>query len=334
MPPATRRQEAAARRSAQRVHRKLGTDLTKPIDIFGIVEDEQIWLMFQPMNRLYGAYQSHPVPGVLINSNHPLPLQRYTAAHEFGHHVLGHEMSLDERAAIEDSGSIAAVESQAQIFAGEFLMPLTLVNHVLRNLGKSIHNPTLTSTDVYNVSLALGVSYTAAVNQLWSHKKLSANQAAQLRRVQPIDIKEELLGARPDDARADVWIVRASESGRPLRPKVGDQICVQLVEAPSTGYRWRPTEGSDSGDAHVLAPKADVYEPKQVGAYGGDGIRKLTFSVTSPGRAALAFDKRRAWESPRSVIEEFRAEVECQPRPTGDVESGLTELQRELISAG
>ena len=72
----------------------------------------------------------------VVHSGHPRPLQRFTAAHEYGHHVLGHSHSLDTQAEIEGQPTDAAdplAEIAAQAFAGALLMPLHLVNQVAAN---------------------------------------------------------------------------------------------------------------------------------------------------------------------------------------------------------
>lgn len=54
--PMTPVQEARARAAfeAVREHERLGSDLTRRIDIFRIIQREGIWLMFQPFRSLYG----------------------------------------------------------------------------------------------------------------------------------------------------------------------------------------------------------------------------------------------------------------------------------------
>src|SRR6266852_4019916 len=88
---------AQAVTEAARKHVRLNTNLSKRVDIFDIIQRDDLWLMLQPLGILFGCYLNiDEVEGILINSNHPLSLQRYTAAHEYGHFVLKHGVSLDE----------------------------------------------------------------------------------------------------------------------------------------------------------------------------------------------------------------------------------------------
>ena len=76
--------------AAQEEHQRLGTTMHERVPVFDVIEDARIWLFFQPMRTLYGAYERHgDAAGIIINSQHPLSLQRFTAGHEYGHHVLG-----------------------------------------------------------------------------------------------------------------------------------------------------------------------------------------------------------------------------------------------------
>ena len=92
------------------------------IPIFDLIEDRGIWLSFQPLERLLGVYQRiGNVAGVAINVARPLAMQRFTAAHELGHHELGHESHVDDETSIEGSSNDPQ-ELQAQTFAASLLM--------------------------------------------------------------------------------------------------------------------------------------------------------------------------------------------------------------------
>ena len=59
-------------RAAQREHQRIGTDFTRRVEIFDVIEDERIWLLFQHMSNLYGAYNRYgDAIGIIINSLSP-----------------------------------------------------------------------------------------------------------------------------------------------------------------------------------------------------------------------------------------------------------------------
>ena len=270
-------------RAAQREHQRLQTDFTSRVEIFDVIENEQIWLVFQRLGNLYGAYQRYgDATGIVVNSQHPLSLQRYTAAHEYGHHVLGHTVSADDETRIhrrsQDPREIAA-----QAFAGEFLMPLQLVNYTLRIMGLSGKYLPLTSRQVYQFALEVGVSYSAAVTQLVGQYKLRVAAGQQLRHESPLAVKTRLVGIRPADSRADVWLLDDSQEGRRFSPQLRDEIHVMLAETPSTGYIWQLVDGVPS----VLSLIDDRFETDDE-AIGATGTRHIAFRVSSAARAGSA----------------------------------------------
>ena len=129
--------------SRQRLRRRrelvrLNVDQNQPINIFQVIEQAGIWLFFQPLKDLQGVYLKEAKTGaraILINSRRPLSMQRLTAAHEYGHDVLGHEASLDDAADVEPSDTQVTQEAAAQTFANDFLMPPQLVNTQWNSLG-------------------------------------------------------------------------------------------------------------------------------------------------------------------------------------------------------
>jgi len=322
-------------RAAQMEHLGRHTLLDRPIDVFGIIENAGIWLMFQPLGHLYGAYErAGDVAGILLNSKHPVSLQRFTAAHEYGHYKLGHEPHLDGKEDIEALGKVAE-EVAAQAFAADFVMPLQLVNRTLRRFGLPIAAPQLSPHVVYRLALELGASYSATVTQLVALKKLSAQSASVFLKQRPIALKRDLAGVRPEDSRADVWIVDKSQIGRELSPRVNDEIHVVLDEMPSTGFIW--TADITRDDPHNgLSLVREAFE-SELGSdvdsltYGEVGRRHLVFSPRRPGSYGIRLVKRRPWET-TVASEVFEVGLTAVGRPTGEADRGLVERQKVLLA--
>lgn len=346
----------AARRAgslgAQRARRRLGLPLERRIDIFGVIESEGVWLMFQPLRELYGFYRRvGDVAGIVINAHHPVSLQRYTAAHEYGHHVLGHGFSLDdvrnvdgarginEAADFEDAlaaRSQAEVgdpleEAAAQAFAGTFLMPIQVVNRLLAARGLDPDRPNLGPAEVYDLALELGASYEAAVTQLAVLEKVTWPESRRLR-LPPLQIKTTLAGRRPEDARADVWLVHETDRERQLPLRVGDEVVLRLPEIPSSGYAWTLDRRAFSS----LELIEDVTEPAddaQDEVYGGRAVRRVLLRATAPGVDDIVVALSRPWEP--EPIEKVVVHVRVAGEPTGDAASGLLhsqQLQRVLVA--
>jgi Zn-dependent peptidase ImmA (M78 family)/predicted secreted protein len=345
VPPAQRAQ-AEASETALMTLLKLGVDLSRPIDIFRIIEDSQIWLMFQPVQRLYGAYI--PVDstyGIILNALHPLGLQRFTAAHEYGHFVLGHGASLDDQDQIE-AGTGVVNEMAAQAFAANFLMPAELVNTSLKQLGYPLQPDRMGPADVYKLALHLGVTYPAAVTQLRAMHKISPSDAAVLRRVPTQRVKQEIgRGSRPSNPWADAWPVGVEANGQELRPRVDDEIRLHLPEMPATGYVWVLPEDvvQDERAESGIEPLADTYlglldddfEPamQDEEIVSAGGTRHFALRVRRPGRFSVRLSKRRRFQKSAAPLEEFAVMVDAEPKRTERENQGLSERQKVLLAA-
>ena len=54
------------------------------VDIFAIIAELDLPLMLRPLKGLLGAFLKVPTPGILVTTQRPLSIQRFTAAHELG----------------------------------------------------------------------------------------------------------------------------------------------------------------------------------------------------------------------------------------------------------
>jgi len=336
---------ARAVQEAERRHRRLNTDLSKRIDIFDIIERDNLWLMFQPLGNLYGSYL--PIDGsagILINANHPLNLQRYTASHEYGHFVLGHEVSLDEAESIQPHRSEHNLqEAAAQSYAAYFLMPMQLVNTVLRSMGLPLKPENLMPAEAYHFSLELGASYAAVVNHLATLNKISWEVANELRGQEPKIIKAEIgLGTRPQDVHADVRALDEHDSGRIFHIRVNDELHILLPEAPSTGYIWtvdKTTIVDLRGDASAEDESANgaflalVDEKFQPAAHPGElrlgagGLRHFVFRSLKPGKHTLQLVNRRPWQANTRGLKTFEVFLDISSNNI----QGLRERQQESL---
>lgn len=317
-------------RAAQEEHQRIGTSMHERVPVFDVIEDARIWLIFQPMRNLYGAYERQgDAAGIIINSQHPLTLQRFTAGHEYGHHVLGHDASIDDEEQIYRGDRRSMQEVAAQAFAGEFLMPIQLVNYTLRTMGLTGQRPDVTPSQIYQLALELGVSYSAVVTQLVGQRKLSIDAGRRLRKLSPLDIKTRLGGAKPAHSWADVWLLDEAQEGRQIISRLRDEIHVQLRETPSTGYVW---DLVDPG-AGVVELVDDRFETSDNDgeAIGADGNRHLWFRVVAPGSGRIRLELRRPWQPDARPVASFEATLDALAPLTGDVGEGATTDQKRGV---
>jgi Zn-dependent peptidase ImmA (M78 family)/predicted secreted protein len=316
--------------AAQEEHQRLDTTMRGRVPVFEVIEEARIWLFFQPMRNLYGTYERRgDAAGIMINSQHPLSLQRFTAAHEYGHHVLGHAGSADDVDRIYRGDRQSMQEVAAQAFAGEFLMPIQLVNYTVRAMGFRFQRQHIPPRWIYQLALELGVSYTAVLTQLVGQGKISRDAGRRLRRLSPHEIKAGLAGAEPADSWADVWLLDEAQEGRQIVSRLRDEIHVRLAETPSTGYVWDLVDPA----AGVVELVADRFEsaPGSDALIGAEGVRHLWLRVVAPGSARIRMELRRPWQTDARPVRTFQATLEALAPLTGDVAEGATVDQKKGV---
>lgn len=276
---------------------RLDLDADRPIDVFQVIENSRVWLLFEPLDGLYGFFQRRDgASGVVLHSGHPLSLQRFTAAHELGHHVLGHEFSQDSSRELFGGGQVSLQEIEAQAFAAEFLMPLPLVNRALDRLSLPRLPITLTPIEAYQLSLEMGSSYRATITQLKQLNKISQARLDQLNRWEPIQIKLELGNGRgPHNARADVWDVTSERRVRHPQLRLDDELHVRLPEIPTSGYRWNVDLQDAAGCLALVADELET-DPQASARFGNMRRRHLWWRAVQPGQGVLTLRLVRAWQ--------------------------------------
>jgi predicted secreted protein len=334
----TFRERQAARlngvRAATRQSMLLGLDVAEAVDVFGVIERENVWLLFEPLDRLYGCFQREAeTAGIMLHSGHPLSLQRFTGAHEYGHFVLGHQASQDGTSELF-SGDVPIQELEAQAFAAEFLMPLPLVNRALDRLGMAQTPTEISPIQAYQLSLELGSSYTATITQLVQLNKIANPVQQELARWQPITIKTELGdGTRPRNARADVWDVTEQRRDRRLRLRRDDELHLRLPELPTSGYRWELQVDGISDGLHLLVDELEPDRLEDQERYGTARRRHLWWRATEPGEGVLQARLVRPWEHEGSAaIDSLSLTITVATSRTGaESDIGIAEPQRRAM---
>jgi Zn-dependent peptidase ImmA (M78 family)/predicted secreted protein len=307
-----------AARAAERAFLALGIDSTRRVDPFAALEADGVLVMRQPLDRLAGMYLPTGVagdgrPGVLVNAQHPLSKQRFTAAHELAHHRLHHQVVLDEETEVGFpvfSGS-SEQEQVAEAFAAWFLMPRRLVLSIAARLGLAADR--LDAEGAYALGLELGTSYAATVRHLADMRIISFVQRDELLRVQPRDIKRRL-GALDamEDAWRDVWRVRHPPADLEIRANEGDVVWVEVPEAPSSGYIW---QAADIPDGLSLV-REEYQGPNGTHGLGGRGYHRFLLRMEAPGRRRVRLVLRRPWLADREPPAEERwVQISTAARP-------------------
>ena len=262
------------------------------------------------MDKLFGMYcRTENAAGIVVNVKVQPSMQRFTAAHELGHHVFGHEPSLDEESVIRRYTDLDERELEAQYFAAEFLMPIAAINKIAAGL--NVHSNSISPIDTYQMSLQLGTSYSATVTRLQTLGWITPNRITEFRQARPQDIKQDIAQEVLDDRRSDVWLVnrRATQ----VCAQVGDYLQLMLPEVPSSGYRWHLEAGSS------LRIRADDFTPaRNQSVIGGRGMRIFGITAADSFNGHIKCVLERAWLSGEHK-DEFKLPVEFRQRATAGI---------------
>lgn len=215
-------------------------------DPFAAAAAAGILVAFRPLRSLSGVYvREENIAGIVVNASHPLRLQRYTLAHELGHHLLGHASVADD--AFSFGGDIIGVgrvvrnrddEMVAEAFAAWYLMPRKQVLAAIARIGPEITTP----FELYQLSLRLGASYEATARHL---PNLRLAERSQLRDWLGNGPRRKLLQQRASVAvgqlssrRHDVWLLGPRDDEQQILTRPGDRLVLALPE-DTGGLSWQ-----------------------------------------------------------------------------------------------
>jgi Zn-dependent peptidase ImmA (M78 family)/predicted secreted protein len=285
--------------AALRLHEQLGTRQALEsaigcVDVFDALLDADVALLFRPLEGLLGFCIKGPeTPGVVVSTQRPLHIQRFTGAHELGHVALGHTMSLDGDEILQRGGSLRDErEVAANSFASSFLLPRWLLQLHARRQGwnrASMEDPHA----VYQLALRLGASYHATCVALERHGIIDSNTREKLIAKPRRELKIELLhDVGVENLYADVWVLTERDEGLTLEGQPDDLFVLRLGESGSAGYVWNTAELAESGFT-ILRDKREI--PPLDAGVGGKVTRALTLRRSEPASGTLALEQKRPW---------------------------------------
>jgi Zn-dependent peptidase ImmA (M78 family) len=168
----------SAEAAAEAARRELGVGVDGPIhDLLRVLEDGaglRVFVVALPDGGIDGAYQQdRGEPFILVNQEHHPTRKRFTLAHEFGHHYLGHGAQLDSSIKLSDR---SRKEVEANQFAGSLLMPRPAVDAWLARQG----DPPCDLEVLVRLAVFFNVSSWVARYRLDSAGRLSAGAKRKL----------------------------------------------------------------------------------------------------------------------------------------------------------
>lgn len=155
----------AAREAAHNARRNFGVQPTAPIPDVLLLVEESAGVPVSVLELDEGVAGAYVVrrgqPFVFVNGADVVSRQRFTLAHELGHHWLEHPAVVDGEAEIEGRSSDPR-EQEAHAFSGEFLMPGQAIQEWLEDQG----DPEIDVEVLVLLADAFGMSAPAALVRL------------------------------------------------------------------------------------------------------------------------------------------------------------------------
>lgn len=314
--------------AAGRVHEELGTreeleTTLGGVNVFGALLARHAALLFKPLTGILGCCIPGDVPGVLISTERPLAIQRFTGAHELGHVVMGHTQSLDGPEILTRGDLLQdPQEIAADSFASAFLLPRWLLQiHGRRQEWRreSLSQPHV----VYQFALRVGASFHATVVALERYEMIDQGTRDSLLAKPRRELKAELLnGLEVEDYRRNVWLLTERDEGTRIEGGPEDIFILKLRESGSAGYVWDAQALYESGFA-VLRDQRLLAQPKP-----GAATRQLTANHPDAGRGAMRLSQKRPFQPNAPAIAQFDVAFELFGK-----ERGMPRANRPLLLA-
>jgi len=297
------------------------------IDVFGAILLLKAALIFRPLEGLLGfCIRVADRPGVVISTQRPLRIQRFTGSHELGHVYLGHTESLDGEEILSRGGPSDDREIAANSFASAFLLPKWLLQLQARRQGwdrTSMSDPHI----VYQLALRVGASYEATCVALEMHHIIDAATAQSLTDTSPKIIKTALLaGLSIENYFPDVWLLTERDEGLALEGQPDDLFILRLAEKAGAGYLWNTTELVNSGFA-ILRDQREIPPPEV--AVGGPVTRALTARRSDPAQGHFALELKRPWQTEGAAIASLHLAYDLYGKEVGMPRA----IRRQLAAA-
>jgi len=330
---------ASASRRAAEIYKDSGAktrvekDGYTRVDPFMVAGKHGIPVLLRPMDKLLGAFIRDEVSGILVNSERPAGLIHMTCAHELGHYFMGHDTTADD--SMTFSSRSDRRELEADWFAYQLLAPRALIANVMRRKGLNLYalsNPLV----MYQFSLRLGVSYSAAAWSMARQRLMSEDAVRNLLTVQPAEIKKALLGQHLYDVHKDVWLLDESDRESVLEPRTEDQVLVHLRSNAAAGYLWSLDELASEGfQVRPIPSNSEISKDTPDIAFGRQ--RTVNFLVTHSEAVGslegkpkqLSMSEVRPWLKNSEPSNKFETKAQFE-----HIESGLTYVAKQQLLKG
>lgn len=320
---------------ADRLHAEFGSKKSAElgdgrVDVFGMLWKRDIPVIFRPLKNLLGAFIDDPAEGIMITTKRSLRIQRFTAAHEFGHSIMHHSSSLDGREILARSSYSQAFdirEFQANIFAARLLTPPWLIVQHMKRQGwtrENLKEPLI----VYQLALRIGSSYSATCHALSDAKAITSATRFKLLEVSTKTIKQLLVSPyQPTNWYGDVWLITGKDDGLVIEGSRSDLVVFKLPEHANSGYLWQFGDLVDAGMSIVSDHQTlgEHQEDHIGGVVFRNVVAESDFDQGAEGK--LDLHECRPWQKNGELLNSIALDL-CF---SGPVPEGFMPVQREAL---
>ena len=208
-----------ALKASAALRKKLGYDLSSPVNIYDLCERSLVPVRFVEINMegMYIHLGEGVKPTIFISVLRPFHRKVYTCAHEFGHHHFGHGMNVDDISTSD--GSYTNEEFLADTFASFLLMPPVGLKGAFIKRRLTFEN--ITSIDCFLVACSFGVGYSTLVKHLLSNSYIEKTKADFLLRKSVKSIKQDIVG---EDITTSLYVIDKHFSGKTIDVETSSYI--------------------------------------------------------------------------------------------------------------
>ncbi len=182
-----------AMQAASRLRQRIGIEQHVPVCIYDVCHMAGVIVRFNDIN-MEGMYQKGKRPHIHLSAKRPLARRAFNCGHELGHHEFSHGSSIDElRESASNPPWTDPKEYLADSFAAHMLMPVIGLRGAFNC--RKINPDSATPQQLFVIACDFGVGYSTLVTFLSSGlQMMTLSRAVQLKRLQPKDIRTQLLG--------------------------------------------------------------------------------------------------------------------------------------------
>lgn len=236
-----------AANQAMKLRQSMGVGLGDPLCVFDLAERMGIDVRFVDYPSMEGMYCKTSIPTILVSALRPSGRQRYSCAHEIGHHIFEHGTRVDEY--LEPSLQVKRFEPEeflAECFACFLLMPKSAVSRAFTKREWCPAN--CTAVQAYTVANEFGAGYSTLLRHMSRTLNLMPlASAATLLKVQPKEVRSSIMGTTTP---GELFIVDQRWERRPIDLQVGDHLlastgvscesgCIERVREDCSGSLFR-----------------------------------------------------------------------------------------------